>query len=423
MNTLKTRKKTMPLPNAGKKLPHKEKTAFVFSGGGARGAYQVGVWQGLREIGLSPDIVTGTSVGAINAALVVQDSFDLAFHLWKQLDTDMVFDLEQMQPDSRALPFEFDIKGLSLEELSAYAKGFLTQGGVGNSALETMLREYIDEKRFRRSPIDYGLVTVELPSFKPHYLYKEQIPMGKLIPYILASASCYPVVKAHEIDGIKYIDGGYADNLPVQMALDRGAEYIIAADLNAIGVIHEEAWKDLPHFRLIRSHWDLGNFLVFDENNAGRIMNLGYFDCLKNFGFFDGSLYCMAKGNFPSRLLHSAEQAGRFFEIDPTVLYTKESFNRRLKEAISLQTHSMKKEIRTLKRNLANPSKALESLSDLLKQINGAALVLFLAAHLRENPDSQKFFSRRAVHKLIGDELAAARYLLAAGLPLGSLED
>ena len=49
----------------------KKKTALVLGGGGSRGAYEAGVWQALTELGIEIDIVTGTSVGAINAALFV----------------------------------------------------------------------------------------------------------------------------------------------------------------------------------------------------------------------------------------------------------------------------------------------------------------------------------------------------------------
>ncbi|WP_242596389.1 patatin-like phospholipase family protein [Enterococcus ureasiticus] len=53
-------------------------TALVLGGGGARGAYQIGVWQALEELGISLKIITGTSVGALNGALILQDDFEAA---------------------------------------------------------------------------------------------------------------------------------------------------------------------------------------------------------------------------------------------------------------------------------------------------------------------------------------------------------
>ena len=179
----------------------KSKTALVLSGGGSRGAYEAGVWQALVDLGIKIDIVTGSSVGAINGAMVCQGDLDDTINLWREIQTHMVFDVPE---DS---------------QLIDYAKLIFSNGGAGISGLKALLEKYIDEERIRKSPVDYGLVVMERASMKPHYLYKEDIPKGKLIDYILASSSVFPAVHPYEIDGIEYIDGGYADVLPVDLAM------------------------------------------------------------------------------------------------------------------------------------------------------------------------------------------------------------
>ena len=67
------------------------KRAVVFSGGGAKGGYQIGAWQALRELNYSPDIVTGTSVGAFNGALMASDKYKEALHMWENMSMGMVF--------------------------------------------------------------------------------------------------------------------------------------------------------------------------------------------------------------------------------------------------------------------------------------------------------------------------------------------
>ena len=57
------------------------KKAVVLSGGGAKGGYQIGVWKVLRQMGFTPDIVVGTSVVAINSALMALDNFDAALDI------------------------------------------------------------------------------------------------------------------------------------------------------------------------------------------------------------------------------------------------------------------------------------------------------------------------------------------------------
>ena len=56
--------------------------AIVLSGGGAKGSYQIGVWKALRELNIKYDIITGTSSGALNGALMTQNSYHKARKLW-----------------------------------------------------------------------------------------------------------------------------------------------------------------------------------------------------------------------------------------------------------------------------------------------------------------------------------------------------
>lgn len=61
------------------------KQAIALAGGGTKGAYQVGAWKAMRELGIPFDIVTGTSIGSVTAALMVQGDFDRAWELWTHI--------------------------------------------------------------------------------------------------------------------------------------------------------------------------------------------------------------------------------------------------------------------------------------------------------------------------------------------------
>ena len=253
-----------------------KKTALVLSGGGSRGAYEAGAWQALTELGIQIDIVTGTSVGAINGAMVVQGDLDNTVRLWKEIETHMIFDVpEGTQPRE-------------------YAREIVFHKGAGTSGLKKLLKKYIDEETLRSAPADFGVVIVELPTFTPHYVYKEEMKPGQLLDYILASASLYPAIHSCKIDGKEYIDGGYADVMPVQMALDKGADEVIAVYLNAVGIVDRKALQATPNLTLIESKWDLGSTLIFDTDNARRIMRLGYLDAMKAYHVFDGEYYTFA---------------------------------------------------------------------------------------------------------------------------------
>ena len=385
-----------------------EKSALVLSGGGSRGAYQIGVWQALLEMGISIDLVTGTSTGAINGAVIAQDGgrgelLEDACGVWRELETDKVFDFSDV----------------------------LKNGGGCYTDFKKLLEELLDEEKVRRSEIQLGIVTVEFPSMAPRYLWIEDIPEGRLIDYVLASASCFPAVQSYEIDDSRFIDGGYSDNLPVGMALERGASNVIAVNLDAIGVIKKDKLEEAERSLLIQSHWDLGNWLRFDRSNSRRIMRLGYLDAMKACGAYDGELYCFIKGHMDRRHLRGAEQAAAIFELDPGLIYSSEVFHRALANALGAYEASEKKEIEAVEEGLGKgPLGAVLGKSALAKSalngfltnlaklppVNSKTLLLLLARHLKGADVKRSLLMSRPALALFSKEISGAYYLVRSGL-------
>ncbi|MGI6733351.1 MAG: patatin-like phospholipase family protein [Anaerovoracaceae bacterium] len=365
-------------------MSENRKIALVLGGGGARGAYEIGVWQALREMDVKIDIITGTSVGAINGALVAQDEFDLACKVWKEIQTHMVVD-----------------------------KGLLRKK---NSPLKNLLSRYIDETRVRSSETDFGLVTVELPGLVPRYFFTEDIPKGKLIDYIVASASLFPAFKIADIDNTKYVDGGYLDNLPVGMALKKGATHVVAVDLSTIGLVQKKPLEQTENLIIVHCKWDLGDIMVFDGKNSAKNIRLGYLDTLKAFGFFDGSYYAFAKGEMNKRSMKSAETAARVFELDPQTLYTKDSFRRKLTEAVLSYQKETEAEVQSFQDRMKKHFLDKELLLSLLKKINQKSLTLVIADYLKANPDAPDSLLAKPVSLLFKDESRAANYLVKEGI-------
>lgn len=327
--------------------------AVVLAGGGSRGAYQIGVWQALQELGIDYQIVTGTSVGALNGAMFVQRDYEAARQMWLRLTAQDVANVDltgvQDAPDpTRAVYAEF---------LHQAVAG----GGVDISGLESIMRAVVDEERFYASPVDFGLVTVEYPSLRPVTMCKKDIPREKLCDYLIASASCFPAFPTKLIDDVQFIDGGYHDNLPVNLAAQLLADEVIAVDLESVGVRQRIRDSAVP-VTLIRPEHPLGPFLLFEPDSAERNMTLGYLDALRAFGKAQGSFLTFSPGE-PGRLLEEAtpalkeaeswledapgllsflplwrrekgeerffqaiQQLGQWYELDYTVLYTAHSF-------------------------------------------------------------------------------------------------
>ena len=375
----------------------KPKTALVLSGGGSRGAYEAGVWQALTDLGTNIDIVTGSSVGAINGAMICQGSLEDTVNLWREIETHMVFDVPE---DGNLLD---------------YAKEIFTNGGAGVSGLKTLLQDYIDEEKIRKSPIDYGLVVTERSSLKPHYLYREDIPKGKLIDYILASSSVFPAVHPYEIDGTEYIDGGYADVLPVNMALQKNPSQTIAVKLNAMGILKKEPLKTTPNLTVIESLWNLGSTLIFDTVNARRIMRLGYLDTMKTFNIFDGKHFTFAKGDFSKMDIRWADPCAKIFRMDPTLIYSKESFLRMLPKAVEDSQQEVDEAWEAFKSIRKIHVRIPEYIQDIKSAAGPRAICRIIAENIKEK-GSDSIFMSNAVIALIPEQVVAARFLVKYGI-------
>lgn len=254
------------------------KTAVVLSGGGTKGSYQIGVWKALRRLHIKYDIVTGTSIGALNGAFMVQKDYYKAVKLWTNIDYDLVIDNKLNNTDDR------------IEVLKEYTKGVI-DGGLSVSALEKTITEHLNVKKFFKSSIDYALVTARFPTLTPVIKTKKDLFLESDLvkDYLMASSACFPAFKTKKIDDIEYIDGGYYDNLPINVAIDLGAKRIIAVDLDAVGIKRKP--KENVDITYITPRNDYGSFLTFDKNLSKRGIRLGYNDTLKIFNKLDGDKY------------------------------------------------------------------------------------------------------------------------------------
>mgnify|MGYP005923374607 CR=1 FL=1 len=387
----------------------RKKVALVLGGGGSRGAYEAGVWQALTELGIPIHIVTGTSVGAINGAMVVQGDLELTLQLWREMETHMVFDVPE-----GSQPIE-------------YAREIVFNHGAGTSGLKELLEKYIDEEAIQNSPVEYGIPVVALPGFEAHYLYKEDMPPGKLIDYIIASASAFPAIHSYEIDGVDYIDGGYVDEIPVSMAVKKGATHVIAVNLKGMGLIRHESLRNAPNLTYIEPKWDLGNILVFDKDNARRILRLGYLDTMKAFHAIDGDSFFFVKGTFDKPTIRMADSCAKLFDLDPMILYTKEVFLDAMSEAVVASQEEMQEALRRYRsladslkmpaqlRNTSDRTLLISHLKSLLSNVKNIAnprvLAFLIAYNLKENGVDSIFISRTAL-RLMPDLILAARFLV-----------
>ena len=249
--------------------------ALVLAGGGARGSYQVGVWRALMELDWHPQIITGTSVGGLNGAMFVLDLYETARDMWLTIRSRDVMELPEENADFSAL--------------HQFLRRVVKEGGMDVTPLEEIVERVLDEDALRAAPIRFGIVTVEQRGLRPRELTLEDIPAGQVRDYLMASAACFPALRARQIDGVKFLDGGYSDNMPTGLAKTMGAEELVCVDLEGVGITRPNL-TGLPT-RIIRSHWDLGPLFDFDGVRAAKNIALGYMDTMREFGRLGGTAY------------------------------------------------------------------------------------------------------------------------------------
>ena len=135
------------------------KQAIALAGGGTKGAYQVGAWKAMRELGIPFDIVTGTSIGSVTAALMVQDDFDRAWELWTHITEEQIM----LERDDATPHEKRELAALAEhpEQLVARVRDWagLNRRTADITPYRALVHQYLDEARFFASPVDFGLMT------------------------------------------------------------------------------------------------------------------------------------------------------------------------------------------------------------------------------------------------------------------------
>lgn len=279
-----------------------EKKALVLCGGGARGGYHIGVWKALKEIGYVPSIITGTSVGALNGALLTIKEDDLAEEIWQNMSMETVFNKkEKMDINAIKSPAEFL---LQIGEV----------GGIEPVPLKKLVNKLADEKKFRQSDIDFGLVVTAVKPMRMVTKFVDQMEEGKIADYILASSACFPIMKMYEINGENYVDGGYSDNIPFELALQRGAKEMVIVDMPGIFKLKKVEDINAKVHYIFPKH-DLGNFIIFNKETANRDIVLGYLDTMKVFDKLEGNNYTFKLGSNNEAIKYSEKIKSMYKKI------------------------------------------------------------------------------------------------------------
>lgn len=298
-----------------------QKLGLVFGGGGGKGAYEIGVWEALHEMGYDNkfNIVVGTSVGALNAALFVQKDLDCAKRVWSSISNSKIMKMARFDENG-------DVNLFNQNGLASLMRRYLKYREVKNSSC----RCYVLTTRtdsFEKSLINLGisnmptgsLVTscgimgndVLLGFFQSNFKSKDILPVcfrlsdlteTEMYDALLASSSlpfAFPPVRIHNH---LYRDGGIIseNNVPYNYASKNlRCDKILAIDLS----VGKSEFRHIGNSECLILHpsKDLGGIFdgTIDFSSSGAVtrMKLGYSDAKNNKKLLDRLLGQEHKNN------------------------------------------------------------------------------------------------------------------------------
>ena len=265
------------------------KKGLVLEGGGTKGAYQIGAYEALRDLGIKITGIAGTSIGALNGAFIAQGDFEAMKDIWVNYDYKSFMDIDE---DTYERYKNIEMKAKNLHDVVDLMNKARKKQGIDITPLRKLLEEKIDEDKIRKSNIDFGITTAYWDGkIFPQLLYVEDIPRGRLVDYLIASASL-PIFDLDKLDDKLYLDGMFSDNIPINMLAQRGYDDIVVIRLvdDFLGKRIINKYNNL-NLKVIVPSQSLGGSLNKDKDHMESNIKLGYLDTMKAYKRYDGVKY------------------------------------------------------------------------------------------------------------------------------------
>jgi NTE family protein len=210
----------------------KNKVAFVLSGGGNLGAVQVGMLRALLERGITPDMIVGCSVGAINGAALADEPTLVGVarleQVWRNVDGN------DLMPRS-VLP-------------NAVAMARKGEAIHDNDGLRQMLTAAMGARDFADLTVHFECVATDVDAVREVWFSK-----GPLVEAILASSAMPALYPAVEIDGVRYLDGAIVNDVPLSRAVELGATQLYVLQVGSFSRPREKPRRPLDV--AVQAYW------------------------------------------------------------------------------------------------------------------------------------------------------------------------
>lgn len=234
------------------------KVAFVLGGGGHLGAHEVGMLRALLERGIAPDVVLGTSIGAINGAAVAADPTTGAVTRLSEMWTGM----------ARRDVFRGSVFG----RLGTLAR---TRTHLhDNSGLRELLAGAAPVERIEDLPVTFECVAASIESASEHWFTS-----GPLVDAVLASSAVPGILPPVEVSGEHFLDGGIVNSIPVGRAVAHGARTVYVMHVGRIDrPLEPPRWPwevALVAFEIARRHRFMGDMAALPDDVEVHVLPTG----------------------------------------------------------------------------------------------------------------------------------------------------
>jgi NTE family protein len=235
-----------------------DRVAFVLGGGGHLGAHEVGMLRALLERGIAPEVVVGTSIGAINGAVVAA------------------------QPEPATVARLSEVWG-RLENSDAFGGTILGRLGTlarsrthlhGNDALRSLLADWLPVDRIEELPVTFECVAACIETASERWFSS-----GPIIEAVMASSAVPGILPPVEIEGEHFLDGGIVNSIPVGRAAALGARSIYVLHVGRVDrPLEPPRWPwevALVAFEIARRHRFVGDLAALPDDINVHVMPTG----------------------------------------------------------------------------------------------------------------------------------------------------
>ena len=309
--------------------------AIALEGGGAKGAYQVGAWKALREAGIRFNAVAGTSVGALNGALMVMGDLGKAEEIWRNITFSQVMDVDDGEMKNL---LAMNLRDIDWRSQWEFLKKILENRGLDVTPLRRWVEELVDEDAIRRADTELYIQTYSLTDHKELELRAKDLGKPGEIAEMLLASAYFPAFKNEALGGKRYTDGGLQDVIPLHVLVENGYRDIIAIRLFGVGFERSFRVPKYVEIHTVLPSRDLGGTLEFEAEQSCRNLTLGYYDTMRMLYGLAGTRYYIdrhwTEEEAYAQLVRYLQRYLRDYEQDVSLLELNEKILPRLRRSL-----------------------------------------------------------------------------------------